>query len=152
MKHAVRMMAMALAAGSAGSEAMAASPDLGWLAGHWCSEAGDRRVDEVWLAGAGGSMHGLSRTLAGGEVESFEFMRVEVDAGTTAFLAQPNGAAPTAFQLSEHGAQHASFANPAHDFPNRIEYRRDGDRLHAQISGPGEDGPMQIPFDYRRCD
>jgi hypothetical protein len=152
MTHAVLMMAMALAAGSAGSEAMAASPDLGWLAGHWCSEEGDRRVDEVWLAGAGGSMHGLSRTLAGGNVESFEFMRVEADAGKTSFLAQPNGAAPTAFELAEHGAQHASFENSAHDFPNRIEYRREGDLLHARISGPGQDGPMQIPFDYRRCD
>jgi hypothetical protein len=152
MKHATLIVAAAVVMGSTGSNANPGAPDLGWLAGHWCSEEGDRRVDEVWLAGAGGSMHGLSRTLAGGKVESFEYMRVEADAGKTSFLAQPNGATPTAFELAEHGAQHASFANPAHDFPNRIEYRREGKQLHAKISGPGQDGPMEIPFDYRLCD
>lgn len=133
-------------------EAKAERPDLEWLAGHWCIEDGDRRVDEVWLSGAAGAMHGLSRTLAGDRVESFEFMRIEADAGRTNFLAQPNGAPSTAFALIEHGANHASFANPAHDFPNRIDYRRERDRLHAQISGPGRDGPTRISFDYRHCD
>ena len=138
--------------GAANVHSAAEAPDLGWLAGHWCSEEGDRRVDEVWLPSAAGAMHGLSRTVSGGRIESFEYMRIEDEAGKLNFLAQPNGAAPTAFALVEHGAQQASFANPAHDFPNRIEYRREGDRLHAKISGPGSEGPMEIPFDYRRCD
>jgi hypothetical protein len=29
------------------------------------------------------------------------------------------------------------FENPAHDFPTRVAYRRDGDRLVATVSGPG---------------
>jgi hypothetical protein len=152
MKHVKWMLMSVIAAGAVQAEAPGASPDLGWLAGHWCSDEGGRRVDEVWLDGAGGAMHGLSRTVSGGELESFEFMRIERDAAATRFLAQPGGAAPTAFTLVEHGAQRASFANPTHDFPNRIDYRRDGDHLHAQISGPGEGGEMRIPFDYRRCD
>jgi hypothetical protein len=152
IRQATWMLAVTIAAGAAQAETPDAAPDLGWLAGHWCSEDGDRRVDEVWLGDAGGAMHGLSRTVSGGELESFEFMRIERDAAATRFLAQPGGAAPTAFTLVEYGAQRASFANPAHDFPNRIDYRRDGERLHAQISGPGEGGEMRIPFDYRRCD
>jgi hypothetical protein len=35
------------------------------------------------------------------------------------------------------------FENLEHDFPQRIEYQRDGDRLTATISGPGEDGEVQ---------
>ena len=36
--------------------------------------------------------------------------------------------------------------------PKRVEYRREGDKLHGEISGPGEDGQEQtIPFDYVRC-
>lgn len=141
-----------VAAGSMQVGAAESTPDFGWLAGHWCSDEGGRRVDEVWLSEAGGATHGLSRTVSHGKVESFEFMRIERDGAKITFLAQPDGVAPTAFALVEHGAQHASFANAAHDFPNRIDYRRDGDRLHAQISGPGENGEMRIPFDYRRCD
>lgn len=152
MKRKVLMMGTMLMLAPFIDRARAEAPDLGWLAGHWCSEQGDRRVDEVWLPQAAGAIHGLSRTVAGGRIESFEFMRIEAAAGKTIFLAQPNGASATEFALVEQGAQHASFANPAHDFPNRVDYRRDGDRLHAKISGPGQEGPMEIPFDYRRCD
>jgi hypothetical protein len=152
MKHA-RVVMAALLALTAQRGAMAAeAPDLGWMAGHWCSEEGGRRVDELWLPPVGGALHGLSRTVADGSVESFEFLRIGHEKGTTTFYAQPNGVAPTGFTLSAHGADWARFENPAHDFPNRIEYRRDGEALNAQISGPGTEGkPMQIPFAYRRC-
>ena len=46
MKHATLIVAAAVAMGSTGSNANPAAPDLGWLAGHWCSEEGDRR-DEI---------------------------------------------------------------------------------------------------------
>jgi hypothetical protein len=152
MRQATRMLIAALASGSGSVVANPAAPDLDWLAGHWCSEQGDRRIDEVWLAGSGSAWHGVSRTLADGRLESFEFMRIEADAAGTRFLAQPQGAAATAFALVEQGPRRASFANPAHDFPRRIDYQREGDRLQARISGPGRDGEIAIPFDYRRCD
>jgi hypothetical protein len=152
MKHAILVLVAVLTATNTRAEAAGSLPDLGWLEGHWCSDEAGRRVDEVWLAPVAGSIHGLSRTSQDTTLESFEFMRIESTGDTMTFLAQPNGAAATAFALVEHGPQKVGFANAAHDFPNRIEYHREGDRLHAQISGPGEDGPMQIPFDYRRCD
>ena len=151
MKQAAWMLAVAMLIASDWSAAD--SPALDWLAGHWCSEGGDRRVDEIWLSAVDGSTQGVSRTLVSGKLESFEFMRIEAQGTTTSFIAQPNGAPPTAFALQEHGEQRISFVNAAHDFPNRIDYRRAGDRLHATISGPGQDGgTMEIPFDYRRCD
>lgn len=139
----------ALAAGTA----TAAQPEFDWLAGSWCGDSGGRTLHEVWLPEAGGVLLGMSRTLRGGVLESFEFMRI-VPAGEGAGLhVQPNGVAPTVFAITERGERRVRFGNDAHDFPNRIEYRREGDALHAWIAGPGDDGKeMRIPFDYRRCD
>lgn len=139
---------MSLGIGSA----TAAEPALDWLTAHWCGGDDDRRIDEVWLPEAGGILLGMSRTLRGTKLESFEFMRIVADGEKPAFHVQPNGAPPTVFTMAERGEGWIRFENPAHDFPNRIEYRRSGDRLHAEIAGPGRDGKtMTIPFDYRRC-
>lgn len=136
----------------AGGAATAAEPELDWLVGHWCGGSAGRVIDEVWLPEAGGALLGMSRTVRGGKTESFEFMRV-VPAGKDAGLhVQPNGATATVFAIAERGERRVRFENAAHDFPNRIEYRREGDALHAWIAGPGRDGKeLKIPFEYRRC-
>ena len=84
---------------------------------------------------------------------SFEFLRIAEIDGVPTYHAQPGGRAPTAFKRSDGGAQWVRFENPAHDFPQRIEYRRDGDLLNAVISGPGKDGKtQQVPYALKRCD
>ena len=153
MKYAIAAWGAALAVFAGVGETRATVVDLGWMAGHWCSEKDGERIDEVWLPAVDGSLHGLSRTVAGAKVASFEFLRIEVVDGTPTFHAQPNGASATAFALVEQTERSVSFENLAHDFPQRIEYRADGEQLQAQISGPGSQGQeMVIPFVYRRCD
>ena len=139
---------LALAAGMATAE----EPEFNWLAGRWCGGSADRAIDEVWLPEVGGTLLGMSRTVREGQIESFEFMRI-VPAGEDAGLhVQPNGMAATVFAVTERGVQRARFGNAMHDFPNTIEYWREGDTLHAWIAGPGEDGKeIKIPFEYRRC-
>ncbi|QNN47899.1 hypothetical protein H9L17_07180 [Thermomonas brevis] len=139
---------LVLAAGAA----TAAGPEFDWLAGHWCGGSAGRAIDEVWLPEAGGVLLGMSRTVRGGKTESFEFMRIVPAGDDAGFHVQPNGVAPTVFAIAERGERRVRFENAAHDFPNRIEYRREGDALHAWIAGPGRDGKeMRIPFEYRRC-
>lgn len=139
---------LALAMGAA----PAAGPEFDWLAGHWCGGSAGRQIHEVWLPEAGGMLLGMSRTLRGGKTESFEFMRIVTAGQDAGFHVQPNGAPPTVFTIAERGERRVRFENAAHDFPNRIEYRREGDALHAWIAGPGRDGKeMRIPFEYRRC-
>ena len=130
----------------------ACGPGLDWLAGKWCSNDQGRQVDEVWLPAAGGELLGMSRTLQDGKVETFEYMRIVFKGKDATLHVQPNGAPPTLFSQAASGDGWIQFENSAHDFPNRIEYRRDGDQLHAFIAGPGRDGKeLKIPFDYRRC-
>lgn len=139
---------LALAAGTA----TAATARFDWLAGHWCGGSAERKIDEVWLPEAGGALLGMSRTVRGSGTESFEFMRLVPSGKDAGLHVQPNGVAPTSFAITGHGDGWMILENPAHDFPNRIEYRRDGQMLRASIAGPGRDGgKLEIPFEYRRC-
>jgi hypothetical protein len=146
--------AVALLACGAWSTGLAAQGEpFGWLAGRWCLEAQGQLVEELWLPARGGIALGLSRTVEADKTVSFEYLRIERSATATQYLAQPQGRPATAFALTASGADWARFENPAHDFPQRIEYRRDGDRLHASVAGPGADGKdTTLRFDYARCD
>jgi hypothetical protein len=95
---------------------------------------------------------GVARAVKGGELSSFEYLRIVIEGGVPAYVAQPNGNAPTTFSRTAGGPDWVRFENPAHDFPTRVEYRRSGEALHAEIAGPGEDGKeVVIPFHYTRC-
>ena len=119
-----------------------AAPDFGhlaFMAGHWRtpieSRVGPLYTEEYWSAPAGGMMLGYGRTLRGIDSASFEYMRISVDGeGGVAFYGQPGGAPAVTFRLARASPSEAVFENPAHDFPQRITYRREGDTLTATIS------------------
>lgn len=123
-----------------------------WLSGQWCGQFGDAQIEESWTTPVGGMLLGMSRTLAAGAVQSFEYMRIESRDGKLSFIAQPGGSPPTAFPLSAQDAQSATFHNAGHDFPQTVRYWREGDGLRAEISGPdGKGGEQTIGFAYERC-
>ena len=123
--------------------------DLGWLAGDWASEAGERWTEESWSPPRGGMMIGHSRSGRGAVLREFEFLRIAAGAdGTPAYIAQPQGGAAVAFALVRHDGTSATFENPAHDYPQRIHYVRDGEVLTATISAI--DGSQARRWTYRR--
>lgn len=143
---------LAIVATFTASAAGPPSPLFPWLSGHWCSQVEDEVIEEYWLPPAGDRAIGVGRTVKAGKTTAFEFLRIESDAGTAVYVAQPQGRPPTTFRLTAVGADWVRFENPQHDFPKRVEYRRTDSGLHAEIAGPGKDGKeVVIPFDYRRC-
>ncbi|QPQ56089.1 hypothetical protein IC614_05835 [Allosphingosinicella flava] len=116
------------------AQAPPAKPDLSWLAGYWLECDGEREVTETWSKPKGGIQLGHSITI-GRKSVSWEQMRIESRNGTLVFLAQPRGAPATAFPLVDAKPNEVTFENKAHDFPQRITYRRDVNRLTATISG-----------------
>jgi len=125
---------------------------LGWIAGHWCMDRDGERVEEYWLPPRSGLLIGMGRTTTSAKARAFEFMRIQLQAGTPTLLAQPMGEPPVAFTLTRSGADWAHFENAAHDFPKLVEYRRTPQGLHAHIAGPGADGKeRRISFDYLAC-
>jgi hypothetical protein len=131
----------------------AAIARLGWLAGHWRMEKGDRMVDEQWMAPAGGLMLGMARTMAKGQVREYEFVLIrEGPGGVLFYVAQPSGQKEASFkQLSLTGTE-IVFENKEHDFPQKIGYRLQPDgSLVAYIEGPGKDGATKrIEYPYQR--
>ena len=140
---------MLLLAGLAASAASRAG-SLDWMAGHWCATRGDTTIEETWLPEKRGLMLGVNRTSSPRRT-GFEFLRIETRDGVTEFIAQPGGAPPTRFRQVSAGEQRVSFANPAHDYPKRIHYRRDGDALVATTDA-GKDGEDAEEFRWNRCE
>ena len=128
--------------------------ELSWLAGCWSSRGSEAGSEEHWLAPAGGSMLGLSRTVVEGKTVAHEFMQIrEIEPGKLAFIARPSGQAEATFPLARLGPNEVVFENPSHDFPQRVIYRLQGDQLQARIEGT-EDGKVKgvdFPMDRSPC-
>ena len=125
--------------------------ELSWIAGDWQTPPGGRaQIEEHWTSVAGGSMIGVSRTVAGEQTVEFEYLRIEQRADGVYYVAHPKARCPgTDFKLTKASASEAVFENPQHDFPKRIIYRRTGDdSLTASIDG-GE-GTKAMSFSFRR--
>ena len=109
---------------------------LDWIAGSWYGATGGVEMEEHWTRPKGGSMIGIHRDVANGRTVSFEFLRIEMLKGQIVYLSMPNGRSPaTPFPLKEVSGTRVVFENPAHDFPQRIIYWKDGNDLRARIEG-----------------
>lgn len=133
--------------------------DLAWLKGCWRTEApreaeSGSQTTEVWIDPPGPALLGYSFTQGEGQVQGWEQMRIDAaDGGRPRFVAMPGGGAPVEFRMAEQfnldaPTQIAVFENPAHDYPQRIAYQRDRNRLTATISRA--DGSDPHTFEYRR--
>ena len=98
-------------------------------------------------------MLGAGRTTVDGRVREYEQFRLELAGDTLVYTASPSGQAEAAFRSTEVTENGFAVANPAHDFPQRIGYRRQGaDSVVAWIEGPGKDGVKRIEYPMRRMD
>ena len=109
---------------------------LSWMAGSWQGGQGEVEMEESWTAPRGGSLLGLHRDVRAGRTVSFEFFRIAEDEDGIVYYASPQGRPATPFRLVESGRERVVFANPQHDFPQRILYWKDAEgALHARIEG-----------------
>lgn len=146
------LMAVTLASPVMG-EGNVPTESLDWMAGQWCADSSGTSVEEVWLPPRGGVLVGLGRTHSADGTVGFEFLRIAVENDVQNYIAQPGGDPPTYFARTDGGENWVRFENPEHDFPQRIEYRRDGDKLYAEVAGPGNNGvEAVIRLDFSACE
>ena len=117
------------------AHAAPAASELAWLAGDWRRCRAGEIVEERWLGPHGGMLLGANLTSSGNGKTSFETLRIARSGDELVLWASPMGRGPVPFRLAESGTQRAVFANPAHGFPARIVYWRDGADLLARIEG-----------------
>ena len=143
---AMALIALAVVAIPAAAQAPAEFPD--WMSGSWEMREGTRWTEEFWTDPRGGLMLGASRTGEGETLQSFEHIRiVRGEDGSMSFVAQPRGSEPVPFPLAGAGDDWVEFANPAHDYPQRIRYWREGERLRARISAMDGSRPVEWTFE-----
>lgn len=125
--------------------------DLSWISGDWETAPGRMQIDEHWTNVAGGSLIGMSRTVAGNKTVFFEYLRIEARGPEIYYVAHPRARNPgTDFKLVRLNSQEAVFENLTHDFPKRIIYRKTGDgTLTARVEGDGTEKEKPQEFRYR---
>ncbi len=124
---------------------------LGWLAGTWVQEKDGATVREMWLPPRDGAMAGVTLTTRPGKPPLVEFAKITVEPEGVTFTAVVGRQPPTAFVLVAGGDGEAVFENKAHDFPQRVFYRRCGADLCAGIEGVSDDGVERQAWRYTRA-
>jgi len=142
-----RLLLVGLALLTTGTGSTPAMP--GWLAGCWSEQKGRNWTEECWTSPRGGNMMGSGRSGRGDEMRSWETMQIERGPdGKLVFYGSPKGASRVGFVEVSSGSREIVFANPRHDYPQRIRYWREGMDLAAETSLM--DGSKALRWHYKR--
>jgi hypothetical protein len=142
MKYAALAL-LALAAPLAAADKL---PMPEFMSGAWAQRDGDHWTEESWSSSSE-RMFGTSREGDGATLKSRETLVIERTGDTLVLIARPGEATPVTFPLVAHDASSIEFANPGHDYPQRIRYWREGRELHASISLM--DGSRAVSWAYQ---
>lgn len=146
MRHVLLALVCNLVACSAVAHASECSSlqSAEWLLGHWISRDGERTSRESWtrlndttFEGQGVTTHGNDPTPVDGE----SLRLVQMGNGVFYVAKVGHNRFPVAFELTQCSAEHLVFENPSHDFPRRLEYRRQAaDAMTVHVSDGKEKG------------
>jgi len=128
--------------------------ELGWMSGCWKQTRGEGRYTiEEWTKPAG-MMIGTSRSYRDGKMTAYEFLRIIEKEGEIFYVAIPSGQKETFFKLTSQGAGEAVFENPAHDFPQRLAYKRSGENgliARAEAKQDGQVRGFDVVYERIEC-
>jgi hypothetical protein len=143
-------LALLACATTARADAVADVDKLAWMAGTWREVDGATTTRETWLAPLDGAMSGVGQTSKTGKPATFEFMSITAEPAGATFTARLKGQNPTPFVLQPGPDGEAVFENLAHNFPQRVIYRRCGIQLCGAIEGVKAGKTITINWRYDR--
>jgi len=126
-----------------------AAPDFAWMVGTWSETKDGTTTREMWMPPLDGAMSGITQTNAGGKLVSIEVASITSEPAGVTFTARPQGQPATAFVLKPGKTGEAVFENLAHDFPQRVIYRRCGPDLCARIEGMMDGKAQAMDWRYK---
>jgi len=127
--------------------------DLSWIKGCWRMTNGGTVVTEVWSAPPMPALLGYAYTTRDGVLREWEQTRITVIDGAPTYVAMPMGAPQTLFRLRDDSPRGtARFYNAEHDFPNTVEYRREGDWLYASVYADHSEHRQEFRYRRIRCE
>jgi hypothetical protein len=147
------MLALPACTYAQSAPAAGALEQVAWVSGCWEGSSSTDQVEEHWLPLRAGTLVGVGRGTRGDRTTSVELTIIRMRGDTLAYHAFPIGQQPAVFPAESVSDSAVSFANPQHDFPQRIIYRRVGrDSLIARVEGPGEHGVVGFDYNMRRAE
>jgi hypothetical protein len=125
-----------------GQQSVADFQKLDWLIGTWnqtnVTKPG-RTSHEYWAKSNQSGLSGYAVTLQGFDTVFVEKTTIIQKDNALYYVADvPGNNAPIYFKFTELTTTGFVCENPQHDFPKRISYQLDGQKLKAQISGNGK--------------
>lgn len=124
--------------------AAVAQPMPAFMAGCWHSIDGEAWAQECWMEPKAGLMLGAGREGQGDTLKAWEQMRiVQGRDGKLVLFASPKGRAAVPFEARTVSASAVEFVNAAHDYPQRISFNTNGEKLEAEISLLDGSKPMR---------
>ncbi len=135
--------ALALLAWPAAAGECRSLDSLQWLLGDWLADGEKSSFHESWSARGPETWEGKGTQTSKAvpaNASSEDLRLVELNDGVFYIAKVSHNPLPVAFRLSECEDGHFVFVNPAHDFPKRLDYERQGDdKLRVRVSdGAGE--------------
>ncbi len=123
------------------STAITQLKDLHWLVGSWkrTNDKPGRTTIESWEKLPSHELTGRSVTLRGQDTVFVEKFNLIIKDNVLYYAADvPENKKVIYFRITEASANGFVCENPEHDFPKKINYKKGGDKLNAQISGDGK--------------
>lgn len=123
--------------------------NLDWLIGNWkrLNEEAEKETFENWKKINPGEYSGIGFTMQKGDTISQEKMDIiDINGKWTLYVITPGEKEATAFEMNELKNNEITWINDSIDFPKKIKYWIEGDKMKAVISN--ED--MEIPFEFEK--
>lgn len=123
--------------------------NLDWLTGNWkrLNEEDDKETFENWEKISSSEYAGIGFTMQKGDTISQEKMDIIQKNGKwTLYVKMPYENEATTFEMMELKNNEFTFVNDTIDFPNKIQYWIEGDKMNAKISN----AEMEIPFVFEK--
>lgn len=122
---------------------------LDWLVGKWkrTNEEAGKETFENWDKINESEYSGIGFTLQGSDTISQELMQIIKSNGKWAlFVKTAKEKEATKFELAELLNNQFTFINDSIDFPNKIHYKFENEKIHAVISN----SQLEIPFEFAK--
>jgi hypothetical protein len=122
-----------------------------WLVGDWkrTNNEEGKETFESWKKESDTEYLGFGFTIQEKDTISQEKIRlVKENSKWNLHVIAPGDTAPTTFKISSFDANSFTCLNPENEFPKKISYSLEGEKLKAVISGGG----MEIPFEFKRIE
>jgi hypothetical protein len=130
-------------------EVAAASGQFDWLLGNWqrSNEAEGKETFEFWHKSDSDSYSGIGFTMQDGDTVFFEKLRIARYDDEWIFAVRPSKKKEaTRFEMTDIGSSEFTCTNDSNDFPSKINYWREGEKLMANVSN----SEFEIWYEFNR--